>query len=102
MQPGDDEAARFDRGADFRRFRGGDFLRRSMKRKRRDLQAVIAKTGGELALPLQRHTGQNLVAQGNPHLFETPVYQAGREVSRRSCLETAPVIVPTSDLNAGI
>ena len=52
------------------RLRRPRFAPAGHERERRDLETVIAETGGVLALPLQRHAGQNLVAQGNPHFFK--------------------------------
>ena len=55
VQAGDDEAGRLDDAADPLRLDGVDAMRRIGERERRDLEAVVAERGGELALLLERH-----------------------------------------------
>ncbi len=62
VQAGDDQAARLDHAAQAPRFGGVDPLGRLGERERRDLEAVVAEPGGELALLGERHRAEHFVA----------------------------------------
>ncbi len=99
VQPGDDEAGRFDGAPHARDLGRRHALGRLGERERRDLEPVVAERGGDLALPLERDVGEHLVAEGELHAASLP--RGARPTAERTSAPALAVTRRTALLNAG-
>ena len=99
VQPRHDQAGRLDGAPDARDLGRSHAFGRLRERERCDLEAVVAERSGDLALPLERHVGEHLVAERELH--ETSPLRAGRPSAERTTAPALPVARRTADLNAG-